>query len=190
MLVLDECDSILCRGSSRDTDGTRSNVFNILLQEFEKVAKSQSNIYIVGATNWPSKIDPVMLGRFRMKKHLKLPTEEVKVNLISALLSEKDIGFEKKDIQNIVSEELQGYSMRETHTYVQNVTDIIIQKVESANHFQVLQKDFGMLFQPCLCKKEECCGRKMTNNDFRIIRQIGFHSSLGSTEGWLVLSMG
>lgn len=164
MLVLDECDSILSRGGSKDSDGTRMNVFNILLQEFEKVAKSKDDIFIVGATNWPSKIDPVMLARFRMKKHLQLPTDDVKVKLVCALLEEKEIGYENKDIEKIVSEELQGYSMREIHTFVQNITETIVIKVENADHFKIIQEDYGMLFQPCLCK-EDVCGRKMKLKD-------------------------
>ena len=52
MLVLDECESILSRGRSSDSDGARANVFNIILQELEKVAKSDKEIYIVCATNW------------------------------------------------------------------------------------------------------------------------------------------
>ena len=108
-----------------------------------------------------------MLSRFRMKKHLRLPSDDQKGQLIQVLLEEKSLETDmskQENIEHFVKLKLENFSLREVHCFIQDVADLTVMKLEKANHFKIVEGgaecNFGQLFEPCFCKTD-CGGKNM-----------------------------
>ena len=72
VIFIDEIDSI-ARSRSKDESGLGANSVNALLQEMDGV-KSNSNVIVMAATNYPWLLDEAVLRRFDTKIYLTLPS--------------------------------------------------------------------------------------------------------------------
>jgi SpoVK/Ycf46/Vps4 family AAA+-type ATPase len=74
VLFLDEIEAI-AGNRDKDESGLMTNSVNALLQMMDGVG-SNENVIVMGATNYPWKLDEAVLRRFDTKIYIKLPTAE------------------------------------------------------------------------------------------------------------------
>lgn len=86
IIFLDEIDSI---ASDRSTDesGVMASTVNALLQAMQGI-KSYDNVVVIGATNYPDKIDKAVLRRFTRSIHVRMPNVTEIVSLINKELTD------------------------------------------------------------------------------------------------------
>jgi SpoVK/Ycf46/Vps4 family AAA+-type ATPase len=80
IIFIDEIENI-AGDRANDTTGLMANSVNVLLQKMDGI-ESNSNILVLGATNFPWKLDSAVLRRFTRSIHIPLPTHDGIVDLI------------------------------------------------------------------------------------------------------------
>jgi len=94
VMFFDELDSIaqIRGGSSGDAGGAGDRVLNQILTEMDGM-NAKKNVFIIGATNRPDKIDPALLrpGRLDQLIYIPLPDETSRNEILSAALKKSPV---------------------------------------------------------------------------------------------------
>lgn len=82
IIFFDELDSIASERGGSGSDGQiAASSVNILLQKMQGIS-TQDNVVVIGATNFPERIDAAVLRRFDSRIQISLPTESDKVRIV------------------------------------------------------------------------------------------------------------
>ena len=123
VLFIDEIEAI---AGSRDKDesGIMTNSVNALLQEMDGV-KSNSNVIVMGATNYPWRLDEAVLRRFDTKIYIKLPEikdieQLIKIEvtnkfILKALEAPQNIKVQKKNKETESEDPLVSNPLEKEH---------------------------------------------------------------------------
>ena len=79
VIFIDEIDAIISGRGGDNVHQTSKDITNIILTEMDGIASQGKNPFLlIGATNYPDKIDDAALSRFRAKIEVELPNEKVR----------------------------------------------------------------------------------------------------------------
>jgi SpoVK/Ycf46/Vps4 family AAA+-type ATPase len=108
--------------TSKDEAGEEhTTVINSFLQQIGGFIDSHSNIILIGATNFPFKIEKAVLraGRFSDHFYIRLPNEKERLEMLQKEL--KDIEVDKKVDLNWVASFTKGASGAEIHEMIEKI---------------------------------------------------------------------
>ncbi|XP_052129967.1 spastin-like [Frankliniella occidentalis] len=109
IIFIDEVDSIL--KSARDTDGGCSTRLRTELLACMDGCTStgKEEVLVVGATNWPGKIDEAARRRFTRRLYVPLPDEETRLEQFKHELSQEKHSISEDEF-GLIAEKTKGYS--------------------------------------------------------------------------------
>ncbi|MBE6356391.1 MAG: ATP-binding protein [Lentisphaerae bacterium] len=83
VIFIDEIDAILSSRGGDNVHQTNKDLVNIILTEMDGISSGGKNPFLlIGATNYPDKVDDAALSRFRAKIEVELPNEDVRRSII------------------------------------------------------------------------------------------------------------
>jgi SpoVK/Ycf46/Vps4 family AAA+-type ATPase len=91
ILYLDECESVLGRRGSAETDAISTEIVQTFLAEWDGLDKS-NRVWVIGATNRRDLLDDAILSRFGWEMQIKLPSEDDRINILQQEL--KSVGVD------------------------------------------------------------------------------------------------
>jgi SpoVK/Ycf46/Vps4 family AAA+-type ATPase len=86
ILYLDECEGVLARRGSAETDVISTEIVQAFLAEWDGLDKS-NRILVIGATNRRDLLDDAILSRFGWEMEIKLPSEEDRISILQQELT-------------------------------------------------------------------------------------------------------
>ncbi len=91
ILFLDECEGVLGRRGSAETDALSTEIVQAFLAEWDGLRKTD-RVLVIGATNRPDLLDEGILSRFGWKIQIALPSESDRMGILGQEL--KNIGVD------------------------------------------------------------------------------------------------
>lgn len=99
VFVLDELDAIAIRRSNSSDSGVDGEMNRITITLMQELDKLPNNVVLIATTNRLDRIDEALVNRFPQQKHVALPDNEQKNNIIKKYISSIPI----LDAQEIVT---------------------------------------------------------------------------------------
>lgn len=165
ILFIDEIES-LC--NNRDSDGSgvqhsseSMKVVDEFLIQFDGITKSDmSGVLVIGATNYPWKLDKAILRRLELRVFMPLPSEEDRFSLLKDSLSHNkdDIG-ESISIENLksVAKWTDLYSSSDITAMIRQAYRATVNDITNASYYKAIYTDPGDKTKFCVvpCTAEE-----------------------------------
>ena len=82
ILYLDECEGVLGRRGSAETDAISTEIVQAFLAEWDGLSKSDHILLVIGATNRRDLLDDAILSRFGWEMQIKLPSEADRIRIL------------------------------------------------------------------------------------------------------------
>jgi len=90
ILYLDECEGVLGRRGSAETDAVSTEIVQAFLAEWDGLSKDD-RVLVIGATNRRDLLDDAILSRFGWEMKISLPSEEDRIRIFEQELKNVDI---------------------------------------------------------------------------------------------------
>lgn len=90
ILYLDECEGVLGRRGSAETDAISTEIVQAFLAEWDGLSKDD-RVLVIGATNRRDLLDDAILSRFGWEMKIPLPSEEDRIRILEQELKSVDI---------------------------------------------------------------------------------------------------
>lgn len=116
LVFIDELDQVVGRGDG--SNSVDANQFQAVLTFLEDPERMRLGIVIVGATNWPNRIDAAVLSRFQTRIPVLPPTAQDRADMLPVMLREdmkidpRDVGANVVDAVVAATERFVGRDMR------------------------------------------------------------------------------
>jgi SpoVK/Ycf46/Vps4 family AAA+-type ATPase len=91
ILYLDECEGVLGRRGSAETDAISTEIVQAFLAEWDGLSKD-NRVLVIGATNRRDLLDDAILSRFGWEMKISLPSEEDRIQILDQELT--SVGIE------------------------------------------------------------------------------------------------
>ena len=146
IIFLDEIEGIM---GTKEADSKLVHMSNMLLDLTSDMAKKQ--IFLIGCTNYPQRIDPTFLRRFSKKIYVPLPNETERDHLVRLLLKKEQHTFEEEDIQ-WMAKATENYTPAEINAIIHKAQDIAWNNCLKFNYFKPTVFKSGF-FTPCMASE-------------------------------------
>jgi SpoVK/Ycf46/Vps4 family AAA+-type ATPase len=159
ILFFDEIDGLLGEPGPNDCEA-KTCLLKVFQTWMDGLEERTSTVIVVGATNFPDKLQEAILSRFGKQIHVGLPSVDDIVQIIK-----NDLQFRKQQCNLTVSEykslaqtiHHQEASGRDVTTLCKNTYDTIVIMAIKAKFWC---KSNGKLYTPCNHGRGKGCGRK------------------------------
>ena len=110
ILFIDECDSLLCRGTGEDS-ADHNKLVNSFKAAWDGVSSGAGHVFVICATNYPWAIEPALLreGRMDFKLLVTYPSRDARLKLLHRQLSTFKIDNTDETLQWL-ADHTNGYS--------------------------------------------------------------------------------
>jgi transitional endoplasmic reticulum ATPase len=119
ILFLDELDIITGSRDDGMVDVMTREIVGQLLQEMDGVKETPGTVFLIGATNFPDKIDQAILSRFTERIHIPLPNQAERAKMVLQFLSKMKVFGSRDEISLFVSENTKDKSGRDIRSIME-----------------------------------------------------------------------
>lgn len=107
-IFIDEMDTMFCKRSTDGEHEASKRVKSELLTQMEGVHTDDSQVIVLGATNFPWMLDDALIRRLEKRIYIPLPDEEARKELLKINL--KDVQLDKELDLDELAKKFEGYS--------------------------------------------------------------------------------
>jgi vacuolar protein-sorting-associated protein 4 len=146
IIFIDEVDS-LC-GSRSEGEADSSNVIHEILVQMDGVGHSSKDVFVLGATNVPWKLDSAIRRRFEKRVYIPLPNKEARSLMIKLNLGNDEATFSlsEQDFDRL-GEITEGASGSDIKVLVKEALMQPLKTCQKAHQFMPIEK--GRFLIPC-----------------------------------------
>lgn len=136
VIFIDEIDS-LC-GSHTDQEQRHDRrLTNELVAQIDLTRNDSKGIYIFAATNLPWHVDQALLQRFKNRIYIPLPTEEVRLAILSKTLSKLKLSLSELDLTRL-AKNTERFSGADLNCLVIEASHQATSRAINASHFKMV----------------------------------------------------
>ncbi|CAD8122662.1 unnamed protein product [Paramecium sonneborni] len=111
---------------------------SIIKALMDTIQRNQSQVFVIGATHLPWKLDISTIQSFEKKIYISLPDLEARGNLIAKFLHKIQNNLTKLDLQDLAIK-TEGYSCFDINVLVRDAALEPIRKIQTAQKFKMVQ---------------------------------------------------
>ncbi|MDP2432654.1 MAG: AAA family ATPase [Pseudomonadota bacterium] len=120
IVFIDEIESIVPSrsGDLHTTDTFTRDMVTQMLQELDGIKSSSADVFLIAATNHREMIDAAILSRLSDQIEIPLPDIEARAKMFELKIGETRVGFDLKEVCNMLAVESEELSGRDIHNHV------------------------------------------------------------------------